>query len=168
MYIIPHKYGECVEFLIELDTGETYTAQVKKDRALLRFGRNGEVVNKELTDLVVEDIKKNASEHKELFDKVNPIVTALGYAPLREEQNNDEQYKQAFKIGFRDWKGKPSPNQYKLLARYGLEYVSGNSGSYGQIRKKGNPKEAIRVSNTPSDINAGKAIAKDIIRYILN
>ncbi|GEM_PF-5605744 len=167
MYVTPHKYGECAGFVIALDNGETYTAQVHKDKTILRFGRNGEVLDKELTAIVVEDIKENASEYKGLFDKINPIVTALGYEPLRNESNNNESYKQEFKLGFRDWQGKPNSNQYKLLAKYSLEYVSGNAGSYGQIRKKENPKEAIRVSNTPSDINAGKAIARDIVKYLV-
>lgn len=69
----------------------------------------------------------------------------------------------AFKGG---WKGVPDKNQKRILNQYNLEHIKTNN--YGRIRFIGNPDNFVTASNTPSDVNAGKNIGRDVIRLIEN
>ena len=69
----------------------------------------------------------------------------------------------AFKGG---WKGVPDKNQKRILNQYNLEHIKTNN--YGRIRFIGNPDDFVTTSNTPSDVNAGKNIGRDVIRLIEN
>jgi len=69
----------------------------------------------------------------------------------------------AFKGG---WKGIPDKSQQRVLNQYNLEHTKTNN--YGRIRFIGDPDNFVTTSNTPSDVNAGKNIGRDVIRLIEN
>ena len=93
------------------------------------------------------------------------VLQAMGYTRQAEAQHqkglSNEQMQQ-IKTAFKDWSGKPDSNQNQVLTEYGFEYENGNS--HPKLRHVSS--RAITVSGSPSDTNAGKAIARDIIRFL--
>ncbi|MEK6817410.1 MAG: hypothetical protein AABX80_01285, partial [Nanoarchaeota archaeon] len=66
--------------------------------------------------------------------------------------------RQAFDPG---WYGQPTTKQSRVLKEYGLSYQHG--AKHGKIYSNKNPNIKTITSSTPSDVNTGKNIAKQII-----
>jgi len=59
------------------------------------------------------------------------------------------------------WAGAPDTKQSRILKEYGFAYTS--KSGHGEIYSKKNPNIIITTSSTPSDVNAGKNVARQII-----
>lgn len=62
------------------------------------------------------------------------------------------------------WYGKPDPKQSRILKEYGLSYQHG--AKHGQIYSIKNPNIKLITSSTPSDVNTGKNVARDLINAV--
>lgn len=59
------------------------------------------------------------------------------------------------------WSGKPNPQQTRILKEHGLSYQHG--AKHGQIYSTEYPKRKTITSSTPSDVNTGKNVARQIV-----
>lgn len=66
--------------------------------------------------------------------------------------------RQAFDPG---WYGQPTTKQSRILKEYGFSYQHG--AKHGQVYSIKNPKIKTITSSTPSDVNTGRNIAKQIV-----
>lgn len=73
----------------------------------------------------------------------------------------DKKLKRRIQIAFRDWQGRPTRQQRKLLKRHDLSYEHGST--HGKIVYDENPSWCISVSCTPSSHRAGRYVAKDLL-----
>jgi hypothetical protein len=64
----------------------------------------------------------------------------------------------------RGWKNRPNTEQAEVLRNYDLVFEPG--GKHPKIRYSKDSSYFIQVSLSPSDINAGKAIGRDIVKLI--
>lgn len=154
--------------------GDRVTAIVAKAGSCLKVGNT--ILDKELSDIVAEELTKSISELNDIkiVERANAILAALGYKTVSLPETArpvDEAPEKAFvrddvKDAFRDWSGTPTSYQKQVLASYGLEFVKGKG--HGKIRKTDDPGKSITVSSTPSSKNAGRNVAGDIIRYLLD
>ncbi len=62
------------------------------------------------------------------------------------------------------WYGQPTTKQSRILKEYGFSYQ--HEGKHGQIYSIKNPKIKTITSSTPSDVNTGKNIAKQIVSLL--
>ncbi len=62
------------------------------------------------------------------------------------------------------WYGQPTTKQSRVLNEYGFSYQHG--GKHGQIYSTKNPKIKTITSSTPSDVNAGKNVARQIVSLL--
>lgn len=69
--------------------------------------------------------------------------------------------RQAFDPG---WYGQPTTKQLRVLKEYGFSYMLG--GKHGKIYSIKNPNIKTITPSTPSDVNTGKNIAKDVINLL--
>lgn len=69
--------------------------------------------------------------------------------------------RQAFDPG---WYGQPTTKQSRVLKEYGFSYQHG--GKHGQIYSTKNPNVKMITSSTPSDVNAGKNVARQIVSLL--
>lgn len=142
---------------------------IKDDKELLEKARN--VYGSELYKIANEgtDLEENiALEFLEVLYEGN-ISPIESHGPikidLQKGLSNPQKaiIRSAFKGG---WKGTPDKSQQRVLNQYNLEHIKTNN--YGRIRFIGKPDNFVTTSNTPSDVNAGKNIGRDVIRLINN
>ncbi len=106
------------------------------------------------------DIEKTGEPFKKQIAKEFLKVLYREKAPEEELVAKEEvsEIRQAFDSG---WYGQPTTKQSRILKEYGFEYQHG--GKHGQIYSTKNPKIKTITSSTPSDINTGKNIARQIV-----
>lgn len=79
----------------------------------------------------------------------------------------DEDEKKRIMITFRSgWKNAPNSHQREVLSHYNLDYKIRRGSTHGEIYSIPNPHFNIITSVSPSDINAGRAIARDLIHML--
>ena len=82
------------------------------------------------------------------------------------EKGLDEDEKRRIMTAFRGrWKNSPDSHQREVLSHYNLGYRQTRS-NHGEIYSLPDPHFNITTSGTPSDINAGRAIARDLIHML--
>ena len=64
------------------------------------------------------------------------------------------------------WTGAPETKQSKILREYGFAYIP--KSGHGEIYSKKNPNIKMITSSTPSDVNAGKNVARQIVSLLKN
>lgn len=79
---------------------------------------------------------------------------------ITNEERNEIQ--SAFNPG---WYGEPDQQQGKILSKYDLAFIK--KSGHGEIHANRNPNLSVSVSSTPSDINAGKNVGRDITRLVI-
>ena len=62
------------------------------------------------------------------------------------------------------WAGTPNIKQSRVLKEYGFAYIP--KSGHGEIYSKKNPNIRILASSTPSDVNAGKNVARQIVSLL--
>ncbi len=114
---------------------ETYGSQ------LLEIERTGEPLKKQIAEEFLKVLYREPEMEKKL---------------VAEEEVSE--IRQAFDPG---WYGQPTTKQSRILKEYGFSYQHG--GKHGQIYLTKNPKIKTITSSTPSDVNAGKNVARQIV-----
>ena len=64
------------------------------------------------------------------------------------------------------WTGAPDTKQSRILKEYGFAYAP--KSGHGEIYYNKNPNIKIMTSSTPSDVNAGKNVARQIVSLLKN
>lgn len=126
----------------------------------------------ELMQLVKEEYGKQLLdiEHKGKLLERNVAEEFLkvlysGIIPRQEKElitkEEISEIRRAFDPG---WYGKPDSKQSRILKEYGLSYRYG--AKHGQIYSNKNPDIRIIASSTPSDVNTGKNVARQIVSLL--
>ncbi|MBS3168473.1 hypothetical protein J4216_05065 [Candidatus Woesearchaeota archaeon] len=175
------KHEGFEEYSILLPLEGRVILRFKDKRATLLLG-DEHIEDAELSDLIIGEIGDNipnlTEEAADLATRViglyngeidpHEAVTQPNIPIYKDDEVTEvHKYMDLRQSFYRGWQGKPDKTQREALEEYGLEYVPGNGGSYGKIRSKENPGIFVTTSNTPSDTNAGRQIARHIIKYIL-
>ena len=64
------------------------------------------------------------------------------------------------------WTGAPDTKQSKILREYGFAYIP--KSGHGEIYSKKNPNIKMITSSTPSDVNTGKNVARQMVSLLKN
>jgi len=134
---------------------------LKKDSALIEVVQ--EAYGPQLVKMLEspEDKRKVVEKFLEALygpEKARDYIKA-GQPTLSSE--GETEIRNAFKPG---WKGKPSTEQNRILRKYGLGFEVG--GRHGRIYSEARPELFRETSLSPSDINAGRQVGKDVIKII--
>ena len=71
------------------------------------------------------------------------------------------------KTGFKEWTGKPSKQQRKILKGLGLEYKTPTGGNHASLVDRESSQYLISVSCTPRNSHgAGRGLTRDILEYM--
>ncbi len=106
----------------------------------------------------------HAPEHY-LPASLGTFAISLQETPVDEEED-DESYDD-LRTAFRNWRGKPTRLQKRVMGEHGLEFLFQNG--HCRIRKIEEKRTYITCSSTPSDQwHAGRKVAQDIIKYLIN
>lgn len=127
--------------------------EIKDDSELMQIVK--EVYGSQLLDIekTGEPLKKQiAGEFLKVLYREPKIEKEL----IKKEEISE--IRQAFDSG---WYGQPTTKQSRILREYGFSYQHG--GKHGQIYSVKNPKMKTITSSTPSDVNAGKNVARQIM-----
>lgn len=143
---------------VSLDEFRRAFAKLRGDSELL------ELVRQEYGPELMKSAKSRSEEAeiaksflKVMYDNVQMEEREREYL----DEHDKEEINNAFKGG---WKNAPDSHQSRILKRYNLGYE--HNGKHGRIYLLENPKLHIQTSVTPSDGNAGKNIARDLIAFI--
>lgn len=117
---------------------ETYGSQ------LLDIEKTGEPLKKQIAGEFLKVLYREPEMERELVAK--------------EEVS---EIRQAFDSG---WYGQPTTKQSRILKEYGFSYQHG--GKHGQIYSTKNQKIKTITSSTPSDVNTGKNVARQIVSLL--
>ncbi|MEK6844994.1 MAG: hypothetical protein AABX44_01940 [Nanoarchaeota archaeon] len=126
----------------------------------------------ELMQLVKEEYgpqlleKESKGEHleKEIAEEFLKVLYS-GKIPRQErELITKEEISNIKKVFDPGWSGKPDSKQSRILNEYGLSYQHG--AKHGQIYSIKNPNIKLITSSTPSDVNTGKNVARDLINAV--
>ena len=132
--------------------------EIKDDAELIQLVR--EEYGKQLLTMQ----KEGRGSEKNLSRKFIDILYGkryLGNIGKKDFKKEKEKIRRAFDPG---WVGKLNNAQSKILKEFNFAYKPGRK--HGRIYSISNPKNYITVSSTPSDVNTGKNIAKDLLNLI--
>ena len=134
--------------------------EIKNDQELMHL------VREEYGPQLLEKESKGNLLEKNIAEEFLKVLYS-GKIPRKEKEliTKEEIYKiqGAFKPG---WDGKPDSKQSRILKEYGLSYQHG--ANHGQIYFNKNPNIKIITSSTPSDVNTGKNVARQIVSLLKN
>lgn len=127
--------------------------EIERDPELIQIVK--ETYGQQLLDIekTGEPLKKQIAEEflKVLYHEKIPEEELIKKEEISE-------IRQAFDPG---WYGQPTTKQSRILKEYGFSYQHG--GKHGQIYSMKHPKIKTITSSTPSDVNTGKNVAKQIV-----
>ena len=114
-----------------------------------------------------ESENKDTSRVAESFLQV---LLGKSYAPKGEEptkrvlisKDEKQEIRNAFNGG---WSGSPTTEQGRVLRKYGFDYASGPG--HGEIYSTEFSGIKAKTSSSPSDVNAGKNVGRDVINLVI-
>ena len=134
--------------------------EIKNDQELMHL------VREEYGPQLLEKESKGNLLEKNIAEEFLKVLYS-GKIPRKEKEliTKEEIYKiqGAFKPG---WDGKPDSKQSRILKEYGFAYAP--KSGHGEIYSNKNPNIKIITSSTPSDVNTGKNVARQIVSLLKN
>ncbi|MBI2003944.1 hypothetical protein HYS72_00580 [Candidatus Pacearchaeota archaeon] len=132
--------------------------EIENDRELMRL------VKEEYGPQLLEKESKGKLLERNIAEEFLKVLYS-GKIPRQEKEliTKKEIYeiRRAFDPG---WYGKPDAHQSKILKEHGFAYAP--KPGHGEIYSKNNPNIRILASSTPSDVNAGKNVARQIVSLL--
>lgn len=119
----------------------------------------------ELVQLLLEELEQSDFVNEESEKNAREVLEQFGFAYQSEEEENSPTFDPAtIRRTFRDWKGKPTGSQRKILSQYGLALRT--SGKKVCIYKRDDPKKSFPIPRAVNYDNAGARVAKGIIALL--
>ena len=143
-------------------TGEVSLSEFKRGIREIEYGAELMQIVKEVYGSQLLDIEKTGDPTKKHVAEEFLKVLYSGKIPKQEKEliKKEEifEIRRAFDPG---WYGQPTTKQSSILKEYGFSYQHG--GKHGQIYSIKNPNVKTITSSTPSDVNSGKDVARQIV-----
>ncbi|MBI2107007.1 hypothetical protein HYT57_03405 [Candidatus Woesearchaeota archaeon] len=164
------KVGDTKRYLIQLGP-DRVEALISDNGSCLKV--SGEVADRELTELIAQEMRDLVlrQQNGELVTRVNEILEGIGEETVEPEeytQNIDPQALKDLKEAFREWKGRATPYQRRVLAKIGLMYIDGEDGKgHHRIARIDDPKKFVSMPSSPSDVRTGRNKATQIVTRLL-
>ena len=136
---------------------------LEKDKELLGIVR--ETYGSELLKIRASD----EGSHASVADSFLRVLYGSMYVPVERKtlghesvsKEEGDEIRNAFRPG---WSGRPTPQQYRVLRKYGFEFEA--KPGHGCIYACENPHLKKTVSSSPSDIHAGDNVGKDVVHLL--
>ena len=130
--------------------------EIKDDQELMQIIK--EVYGSQLLDIE----KTGDPTKKQIAEEFLKVL--YGEEISKKELVAKEEISEIRRVFDSGWYGQPTTKQSRVLKEYGFSYQHG--GKHGQIYSNKNPKIKTITSSTPSDVNAGRNIAKQIVSLL--